>query len=73
MTEQTFPACLLKYEHLPGVSTFFHQQDAAKHAGKIYLAREDVINTAKPLFKGAKVEFFLHEDQNGLGAEQVNP
>lgn len=38
-----------------------------KHKGKVYVAAKDIVG--KPIFKGAKVEFFMYKDANGLGAE----
>lgn len=44
---------------------------ASLRDGKVYVNRKDLIDELAALEVGAKVEFFLYEDNSGLGAEEV--
>lgn len=45
---------------------------AGKHGGKIYVHAKDVVGGFQVLPVGAPVEFYVFEDDAGLGAEEVN-
>eukprot|EP00930_Biecheleria_cincta_P049476 TRINITY_DN34673_c0_g1_i1.p1 TRINITY_DN34673_c0_g1~~TRINITY_DN34673_c0_g1_i1.p1 ORF type:complete len:430 (-),score=96.07 TRINITY_DN34673_c0_g1_i1:195-1484(-) len=45
---------------------------AGKHGGKIYVHAKDVVGGFQVLPVGAPVEFYIFEDDAGLGAEDVN-
>mmetsp|Transcript_36584 Transcript_36584/g.66332 ORF Transcript_36584/g.66332 Transcript_36584/m.66332 type:complete len:482 (+) Transcript_36584:36-1481(+) len=52
-------------------TTQVHHPKAMKHGGKIYVHNKDVVGGMGFLAEGAPVEFYVFEDDAGLGAEEV--
>jgi len=59
-----------KYGWIQPAEEIPHEK-AKKHQGRIFVGMDDVMGDTKELTPGATVQYHIWEDEDGLGAEEV--